>query len=137
MKNNTGIKSRPLSPHLFIYKPQITSVLSIMHRATGAFLFVSLNFLFWLMSLILMQNLGLLLIDYSLLAVVDNIIFKIFLLLTIFSLYYHLANGVRHLLWDMGKGFSIPVVYLTGYLVLLFSLGMTIATGYFGFYYKF
>lgn len=108
-----------------------------MHRATGAFLFVSLNFLFWLMSLILMQNLGLLLIDYSLLAVVDNIIFKIFLLLTIFSLYYHLANGVRHLLWDMGKGFSIPVVYLTGYLVLLFSLGMTIATGYFGFYYKF
>ncbi len=128
---------RPLSPHLTIYKPQITSVLSIMHRMTGVFLFLGLNFLFWVLSLILLQNMGLAMLDVNLLALLDNIVFKLFMLATTFSLYYHLANGVRHLFWDMGKGFTLGVVSASGLGVIIFALLLTVFTVYFGFFYQY
>lgn len=137
MENTQKNESRPLSPHLSIYKPQITSVLSILHRATGIFLFFSLVLLFWLFSFILMHHLGLVLIDFNFLAITDNLLFKLFLFATSFSLYYHLANGIRHLFWDIGKGFSLPAVYRSGYAVIIFTLILTCITAYCWFFYKY
>ncbi|MEQ9116312.1 MAG: succinate dehydrogenase, cytochrome b556 subunit [Rickettsiales bacterium] len=124
-------KQRPLSPHLQIYKPQLTSVLSIFHRGTGVFLFFGLIALFWFLALILIQTMGLGLLDVNLLIISDNAIFKIFLTAITFSVYYHMLNGVRHLFWDIGVGFKISTAYKTGYAVLTGALIMTLVTGYY------
>jgi len=128
-------KVRPLSPHLQIYKPQITSVLSVFHRGTGVFLFIGLLFLFWFLTLVLVQMMGLGFLETNLLLISDNIIFKVFILGVAFSLYYHLLNGIRHLFWDIGLGFKISNVYKSGYMVIFGSLIMTMITAYYIFFY--
>jgi succinate dehydrogenase / fumarate reductase, cytochrome b subunit len=112
---------RPLSPHLQIYKPQMTSVLSILHRMTGFGLSLGLIvFTIWLWT-----------------AAYDPKSYKDFtdfmggafgiILLFGWSLafYYHLANGIRHLLWDTGRLLRIDDAYKAGYAVLGFTLGAT------------
>lgn len=113
-------RERPLSPFMIgqVYKPQITSVLSILHRATGVALAV-----------------GALVLAGWLLAIAGSADwfehFRRFLaawygqvLLFAFTacLAYHLFNGLRHLAWDMGKGFDIPDVYKSGYAVILLTV---------------
>ncbi len=112
---------RPLSPHLQIYKPQLTSVLSITHRFTGVVL--SLFSILIPFSLLII-SLG---SDYYqlFLLILDHIIIKIILIGTIFSLAFHLSNGIRHLFWDMGLGLSIKDSYMSGYLVILLSVILT------------
>jgi len=115
-------QQRPLSPHLQIYRPQLTSVLSIMHRLTGILL-----------------SLGLLLLVYWLYVLAEGEasyqIFHTFLmsrpgLLTLFllnwALFYHLANGLRHLFWDLGLGLELLSSYLSGYLVAITSFAATV-----------
>jgi succinate dehydrogenase cytochrome b556 subunit/succinate dehydrogenase hydrophobic membrane anchor protein len=123
-------KPRPLSPHLTIYKPQITSVLSIAHRISGAYMFFGLIFLVWLVSAMILQNLGLAFFETNFMPVVDCILFKLFLFSLLVSLYYHLANGIRHLSWDAGFGFKIETVTKTGYAVIVFVLIATAVTLY-------
>lgn len=113
--------SRPTSPHLSIYKPQITSVLSITHRMTGIALYAgALAMVFWLV-----------LAAYSPVhyAKWHNCASswggRLLLLGWMLAFYFHLANGVRHLFWDMGKGYSLPAMKASGLLVLLFTLGAT------------
>jgi succinate dehydrogenase / fumarate reductase cytochrome b subunit len=119
-----AVVNRPLSPHLQIYKPQLTSVLSITHRGTGVFLTLGALFLScWLMSIAngpecytaLQQHV---LAWYG----------QILLYAWVFSLYYHLCNGIRHLAWDMGHGFEIKTTYLSGYIVVAASIILTIVT---------
>lgn len=118
MKNN----NRPISPHLSIYKPQITSILSISHRMSGAF-----------------QSLGLLVIVLLLLSLflgesaheffmlfINSLIGKAFLFFYLLSLCYHLFNGIRHIIWDIGFGFEIKNVYYSGILVILFSVTLAL-----------
>jgi succinate dehydrogenase / fumarate reductase, cytochrome b subunit len=113
---------RPLSPHLGIYKPQLTSILSISHRATGVALAGgTVLLLWWLLAAATGPEafataqwfwgswLGLLL-----------------LLGWSFSLFYHLCNGMRHLLWDIGWGFDLPTAYLTGWIVVGASVALTV-----------
>lgn len=115
---------RPLSPHLQIYRPQITSVLSIMHRTTGMALAVGQFMLvLWLVSLVASPEwfecyqrfwqhpLGI-----------------VILMGLSFSFFYHLMNGLRHLLWDSGRGFDLPTVYKTGYGVIGVTAIATIVT---------
>lgn len=52
---------------------------------------------------------------------------KLFMLGWTFAFFFHLGSGIRHLFWDMGKGFSLPVMHKTGWLVVVFSVAMTIA----------
>ncbi|MBT3697960.1 MAG: succinate dehydrogenase, cytochrome b556 subunit [Gammaproteobacteria bacterium] len=113
---------RPLSPHLQIYKPQLTSVLSITHRFTGVVL--SLFSILIPFSLVFISFGS----DYYqlFLQILDHIIIKIILIGTVFSLAFHLSNGVRHLFWDMGLGLSIKDSYMSGYLVILLSLVLTL-----------
>lgn len=129
-KCNKMKKPRPLSPHLTIYKPQITSVLSIAHRISGAYMFFGLIFLVWLVSAMILQNLGLAFFETNFMPVVDCILFKLFLFSLLVSLYYHLANGIRHLSWDAGFGFKIETVTKTGYAVIVFVLIATAVTLY-------
>ena len=115
-------QKQPLSPHLQIYRPQLTSVLSITHRLTGILL-----------------SLGLLLVIYWLYALAGGETsyrtFQTFLisrpgLLILFilnwALFYHLANGLRHLLWDLGLGLELLSTYLSGYLVVIASFAATV-----------
>ena len=91
---------RPLSPHLQVYKPQLTSVLSITHRGTGIFLsFGALALTFWLISLAVSEDIFNNFHQHAI-----SWYGKLFLICFIFSLFYHLANGIRHLFWDAGFG---------------------------------
>ena len=123
MKNN----DRPLSPHLQIYKTQITSILSISHRFTGIILYLS-SFLisFWLFCTAFNNNLKI---------VLDNFLFsnlgKIILFFITFSFTYHFLSGLRHLIWDFGYGFNIKNVYLTGFIIIILTLTINIYIWFF------
>jgi succinate dehydrogenase cytochrome b subunit len=115
---------RPLSPHLQVYKPQLTSVLSITHRGTGVFLSLgSLLLTCWLVGLATSEE------AFNTLQQHGSAWYgKIILIAFIFSIFYHLANGVRHLFWDAGKGLDISTAYKSGYAVIAISLIMSIIT---------
>ena len=117
-------KERPLSPHLQIYKPQLTSMLSVMHRGTGIFLALGTPILvFWLMSIAS----GV--VEYQRLQACLSHWFGLLVLFGwSFALFYHLCNGIRHLFWDVGRGYEIKDLYTSGKIVLLVSVIMTILT---------
>jgi len=116
-------RERPMSPHLQVYRWQITMTMSILHRITGvAITFGAFGLAWWLVALaeggeqyarasaIVSSPLGMMLLfGFSL------------------SLVYHLLNGIRHLLWDMGWGFEIPEIYRSGWAVLVLTVVFTAA----------
>ena len=107
-------KPRPLSPHLQIYRPQLTSVMSIMHRASGAVLATgSLLLVVWLISLAAGDD-----VFDSVTAVLHHPLGQLTLFGYSLALVYHGLNGVRHLLWDLRIGLEVGQVYQSGYLVL-------------------
>jgi succinate dehydrogenase / fumarate reductase, cytochrome b subunit len=110
----TAPKPRPLSPHLQIYKPQLTSVLSILHRATGIGLCAALPVLvWWLVALSQGQA------DYLVFAgYMRSALGRLCLMGWSWALCYHLCTGVRHLLWDVGYGLELPQVYASGRIAL-------------------
>lgn len=114
----------PLSPHLTIYRWQITMVLSILHRATGVFMSIGLLLLTcWLLSLATGQQ------AYDNLAVYMHSWYgQAILIAFTFSLYLHLCNGIRHLFWDAGLGFQIPTFHKSGYAVVIATLLLTCVT---------
>ena len=119
---------RPLSPHLQVYKPQLTSILSITHRGTGVFLsFGSLLLTCWLVSLATSEQAFTNLQQHA-----SAWYGKLILIAFVFSFYYHLANGIRHLFWDAGRGLEITTTYKSGYAVILFSLILTAVTSVMG-----
>lgn len=117
---------RPLSPHLQVYRPQMTSMLSILHRATGLALMAgTLLVMVWLLAL--MAGPG----PYGALQGFMASPLGLFMLAGwSFSLYYHLFNGLRHLLWDMGYLFEMTNATRAGYAVLALSLIATLSTWY-------
>jgi len=113
---------RPLSPHLQIYRPQLTSVLSITHRLTG----FALSFLILLSPAILYfltlsPDTHMLIMSFF-----QNGFVKITVSLAVFGLSYHLCNGIRHLAWDAGYGLDLDSSYKSGYAVLAASITITI-----------
>ena len=114
-------KPRPLSPHLQIYRPQLTSIMSISHRATGAALAAgTLLLCLWLVALAAGD------VWYSMAATVIGHPISIFVLFGYsVALVYHALNGVRHLTWDRGIGLTIPAVYRSGQIVLLLTICIT------------
>ena len=116
--------ARPMSPHLGIYRWQLTMTLSILHRATGVALAVGTVLLCALL-------IGLASGPESFAAIRGFCAspFGIFLMIGwTWSLFFHSCNGIRHLLWDVGWGFEIPRAYATGWTVVALSLVLTIAT---------
>ena len=115
---------RPLSPHLQVYKPQLTSVLSITHRGTGIFLSLGALFLAcWLVALATGEQAFTNLQQHS-----SAWYGKIILIAFIFSTFYHLSNGIRHLFWDAGKGLDISTAYKSGYAVIASAVILTSIT---------
>lgn len=119
--------NRPLSPHLQVYKPQLTSVLSITHRMTGVALFFGIFVLIWWVGALAS---GVEAYAYFT-SIVRSWVGNVFLLGWSFCFYYHLANGLRHLYWDMGKGYDLSTTYKTGWMVVISSLTFTALTAYF------
>jgi succinate dehydrogenase / fumarate reductase, cytochrome b subunit len=115
--------ARPLSPHLQIYRPQLTSVLSIMHRATGIALAVgTLLLVWWLVAAATGPE------DYAVVqGVLGSWIGRLLLLGWTLSLFYHLCNGIRHLIWDTGRGLDLPTAYRSGWLVIVAAIVLTAA----------
>ena len=117
-------KNRPLSPHLSVYRPQITSTLSILHRLTGVALALgSLLLAWWLIA----AAAGPGAFDTAQ-GFFASIIGRIILFGFVGAVFYHLCNGIRHLFWDAGLGFELKVVSRSGYLVLAATAILTVAT---------
>jgi succinate dehydrogenase cytochrome b subunit len=113
--------SRPLSPHLQIYRPQITSMLSVTHRGTGLALSIGTIFLvWWLVALASGPD-----AFASVQAFWSSWLGVLLLLGWSFSLFYHLANGIRHLFWDAGYGYEIKTTTASGWSVVVASLALT------------
>ena len=118
--NMTSVK-RPLSPHLQVYRPQITSVLSISHRMTGivlaagAFLLVC-----WLVvaaySPVVFEIIQ---------AAVHNWFVRLIAIGWTLCLFYHLSNGIRHLFWDAGVGLEITQARVSGWVVVFSAIFLT------------
>lgn len=122
---NRGLKmatrSRPLSPHLQIYRPQLTSLLSIIHRSTGVALCVGAVGLVWG---VVAAGLG---ADAyaSFIAFAVSIFGRLLTAAFVFCLVYHWLNGLRHLAWDTGWGLQIKEAYATGWLVVVLAPALT------------
>ena len=115
---------RPLSPHLQVYRPQITSILSILHRITGvALTFATLLLTWWLAAAAYGPEQF---ADAQ--AFLGSWIGQLLLWGFTFAVFYHLANGVRHLMWDFGWGFEIDQVRKTGIAVVAFAAVATVIT---------
>lgn len=122
----TTMHERPLSPHLTIYKPQITSVLSISHRITGAFLSAGLLvFVAWLWIAAYCPE------SYAaFMECTSSWWGKSLLAAWSFAFFYHFLNGIRHLFWDMGKGLDLPAATRSGWITVIGSLFVTACVWY-------
>ena len=114
-------RQRPLSPHLQVYRPQLTSMMSITHRATGVALTTgTLVLAAWLVAVARGGE------TYALAAaVVTHPLGQFVLFGYSAALIYHALNGIRHLAWDLGRGLSIPEVYRSGHIVLFLTFLLT------------
>ena len=109
-------KNLPTSPHLQIYKPQITSILSITHRLTGLGLNFALILLsLWIISFSFGEDL------YSrFVSIFENIFIKIILYFIVIGISYHALNGIRHIMWDLGFLINNKAASISG-LIIIFS----------------
>jgi succinate dehydrogenase / fumarate reductase cytochrome b subunit len=115
---------RPLSPHLQVYRPQLTSMLSILHRATGVVLALGLlPFIYWLAALASGPG------SYDTAqSVMGSIIGRLFLFGWTLCFFYHLSNGIRHLFWDAGYGFDMGVLEKSGWLTVIAAVVLSLGT---------
>jgi len=116
-------EGRPLSPHMTIYRWPITMTLSILHRMTGVALSLGL--------VALVVWLGAIASDASSFAVIQtmlhSLVGQLMLLGWSFAFFFHLSNGVRHLVWDTGRGFEKRQADVSAWLVIVAAITMTAA----------
>ena len=114
--------NNPLSPHLQIYRWHISSLISITHRITGVINLLALILIFfWLVVLSFGES------NYELFLLIINSFFGKFILIGFtWSMSFHLLSGIRHLVWDMGYGFEIKTANISGIIVIICSLVLTI-----------
>ncbi|MFQ5938760.1 MAG: succinate dehydrogenase, cytochrome b556 subunit [Alphaproteobacteria bacterium] len=115
-------ENRPLSPHLQIYRPQLTSVLSILHRLTGIALAAGTLLLVWWLVAVAAGPAAFETVQ----GFIGSWFGRALLLGWSYALFYHLVNGIRHLAWDAGWGFELKTVYLTGWTVIGASVVLTL-----------
>jgi succinate dehydrogenase / fumarate reductase cytochrome b subunit len=113
---------RPLSPHLQIYRPQITSILSILHRLTGVGLAIgAVVFAYWITA----ASYGEAAFGRANALIVSGGGRLVLFGLT-FAFFYHFANGIRHLAWDAGYGFDLKTLHRTGIAVVVVAFAATL-----------
>jgi len=118
MQNNNN----PLSPHLQIYKWQISSLLSITHRIVGVINILAITLIcIWTLSLLVGEN------SYEITQLFLRSLFGKFIIVFLcWTFSFHILNEIRHLIWDMGYGFDLKVTKITGILAFLGSFVLTI-----------
>ena len=112
----------PMSPHLQIYRWHISSLLSITHRISGVINLVALILIFfWLIILSFGER------NYELFLLIINSFFGKFILIGFtWSMTFHILSGIRHLAWDLGYGFEIKTANISGAIVIILSLLLTV-----------
>ena len=112
----------PLSPHLQIYRWHISSLLSITHRISGVINLLALILIFfWLIVLSFGES------NYELFLLIINSFFGKFILIGFtWSMSFHILSGIRHVAWDLGYGFEIKTANISGIIVIICSLVLTI-----------
>lgn len=114
--------NRPLSPHFSVYKFPLTVLMSITHRITGVALALgSLVVAYWLASIAVGPEAYANATEF-----LGSWFGKLILFAWTAALFYHMSNGVRHLLWDMGYGFELPTSVLMNKVVLGASAVLTV-----------
>ena len=115
-------KNNPLSPHLQIYKWQISSLLSITHRIVGVINILAITLIcIWTLSLLLGES------NYEITQVFLKSFFGKFIIVFLcWTFSFHILNEIRHLVWDMGYGFDLKVTKITGVLAFVGSFVFTI-----------
>tara|TARA_B100000959_G_scaffold93450_1_gene99306 strand:+ start:649 stop:1035 length:387 start_codon:yes stop_codon:yes gene_type:complete len=113
----------PLSPHLQIYRWHISSLLSITHRISSVINLLALILIFfWLIVLSFGES------NYELfLLTINSFLGKFILIGFSWSMSFHILSGIRHLVWDLGYGFEIKTANISGIIVIISSLALTIA----------
>ena len=114
--------NRPLSPHLTIYRPQYTALLSILHRMTGVGLTLGAVCVVWFLIAAATGE------DYY--NTINGLMtswfgYLVWIGLT-WALCYHFCNGIRHLFWDMGYGFELEQAWRSGLMVVAGSVVLTV-----------
>lgn len=119
MSTKTG---RPLSPHLQVYKPMLTMTMSIVHRVTGvALLFATVLLAWWLIA----AAAGPAYFEFVE-GLLTSIIGRIILLGCTWSLIHHALGGIKHLVWDTGRGFELGTIEKMAKGSLVLSIALTI-----------
>ncbi len=117
MSNN----GRPLSPHLSIYRWPITMTTSILHRVTGIALSIgSIVLVAWLFGVAMGAESYAIFLSYM-----DSILGRVLLIGWSFAFFFHLSNGVRHLVWDSGRGFEKSTANASAWFVLILAVILT------------
>ncbi|MGY9029585.1 MAG: succinate dehydrogenase, cytochrome b556 subunit [Rhodobacterales bacterium] len=116
--------NRPLSPHLTIYRPQMTSISSIFVRITGNALLVSTLLLIWWLLAASSSAAAFAVADY----VITSWFGDIVMMLSLWALWYHTLGGVRHLIWDTGRGLELKTAERMGWMMIIGSLVLTALT---------
>ena len=115
------MNQRPLSPHVFVYKFMYTMALSILHRITGCAASVGfLLFVWWLMALASGPA-----AYASAMSALGSPLAKLLLVAFTFSFVFHFCNGIRHLVWDTGRGLERAQARRSGAVVMIAALLLT------------
>lgn len=123
MASSTSKRTRPLSPNIQIYKPQLTSVLSIANRITGVVLSIyAVALVAWLIAAAAGPQ-----VYATVHGFIRSWAGQILLFGCTFSFFLHLCGGLRHLVWDTVHGFELRSIYASGWAVVAASVALTVA----------
>ncbi|WP_371222781.1 succinate dehydrogenase, cytochrome b556 subunit [Orientia tsutsugamushi] len=109
--------TRPISPHITIYRMQMSMILSILHRLSGIAVFGGASIITWWLILCVYSDFDRVVVD-----IFYNLWFQALIYLTIFTTCFHLCTGIRHLIWDTGYGFSIKYINISGWIAVALSI---------------
>lgn len=112
---------RPLSPHLQIYAPMLTMMMSILHRITGAALYFGMFLLAWWLVAAASGEAYFTYVS----SLFGTWIGRLVLFGYTWALIHHMLGGIRHFIWDTGRGFELPVIEIMAKLSLAASLVLT------------
>lgn len=123
MSNLTAKRPRPRSPNIQIYRPQLTSVLSILNRITGIILSAcAVVLVIWLVAAA-MGSQAYVIVQQAIASWIGQIV----LFGATFAFFLHLCGGIRHLVWDTVHGFELRSIYVSGWAVVAASVTLTVA----------
>jgi len=116
--------NRPLSPHLTIYRPQMTSISSILTRITGNALIVAALLIVWWLLAAATSEAYFATVDAFLTSWFGDIVMT----LSLWAVWYHYLAGLRHLLWDSGRGLELATAEKLGWVCVIGSVILTVIT---------